>query len=188
MQVLEQSPKLLEDFAGGDANAFEALFRQFQHEIYAWIIRIVRDPSAAEDLTIETFWRIHRAHARFDPQRSFGAWARKIATNVALDHLKQAKTRTTLAGDSGSLDHLPAASAGDPVEQRDMRERAARAFHQLPASLRVVAVLALIEERSHTEIAGALNISTGAVKSRVFRAVALLRRKLKDLDVTYART
>ena len=93
MELLEQPAEVLEEFAAGDLNAFESLFRQYQGEVYGWIVRIVRDPAAAEDLTIETFWRIHRAHARFDPSRSFGAWARRIATNVAIDFLKSARVR-----------------------------------------------------------------------------------------------
>src|SRR5579872_7184175 len=93
MELLERPPELLAQFAAGDRDAFEALFRQFQAEVYGWIVRIVRDPATAEDLTIETFWRIHRAHARFDPSRSFGAWARRIATNVAIDFLKSARVR-----------------------------------------------------------------------------------------------
>lgn len=72
----------LERFTRGDIQAFEALFREYQGEVYGWIIRIVHDSGAAEDLTIETFWRIYRARARFDPCRSFGAWARRIATNL----------------------------------------------------------------------------------------------------------
>ena len=49
--------ELLKRFRQGDLEAFEALFRQFQAEVYGWIIRIVRHPSVAEDLTLETFWR-----------------------------------------------------------------------------------------------------------------------------------
>src|SRR5215471_12566414 len=79
---------VLERFAAGEVEAFESLFRQHQREVYGWIVRIVRDGGTAEDLTVETFWRIYRAHARFDPARSFGPWARRIATNAALDHLK----------------------------------------------------------------------------------------------------
>ena len=75
----------LERFTRGDIQAFEALFREYQGEVYGWIIRIVHDSGAAEDLTIETFWRIYRARARFDATRSFGAWARRIAINLALD-------------------------------------------------------------------------------------------------------
>lgn len=65
--------ELLERFARGDLEAFEILFRQFQSEVYGWIVRIVRDPGVVEDLTVETFRRIYRAHARFDPARHLGA-------------------------------------------------------------------------------------------------------------------
>src|SRR5260370_35195173 len=79
----------LERFASGDLVAFESLFREFQGPVFGWIMRIVRDRGAAEDLTVETFWRAWNARARFDPQREFGAWARRIASNLALNHFKR---------------------------------------------------------------------------------------------------
>jgi len=169
--------ELLERFAHGDLEAFEALFRQFQGEVYAWVVRIVRDRWVAEDLTVETFWRIYKAHARFDTARSFAPWARRIATNVALDYVKRMRPQVELPQD------LSSGEPSDPALARDTRERIARAFSQLPAKLRVAATLALIEERPYAEIADAQGISVGAVKSRVFRAVRRLRQELKRLGV-----
>ena len=168
--------ELLERFAAGDLDAFEALFRQHQSQVYAWIIRIVRERGAAEDLTVETFWRIYRARARFDPAGNFRAWARRIATNAAFDHLRKARHEIELPAD------LPAAPNPDPAIRREMRERIARAFRQLPAKYRVVATLALVEEEPYENIASALGISATAVKLRVFRAVRMLRKKLKALE------
>lgn len=170
---MEQPPELLQQFAHGDLDAFESLFRQFQGEVFRWIVRLVRDPGIAEDLTIETFWRIHRARARFDPARSFGAWARRIATNVALDYLKRTRPEVTLPDD------LPAAAIPDPGIQQDVRKRVRQAFRELPAKLRIAATLALIEQEQYQDIADSLGISLGAVKLRVFRAVRLLRKKLE---------
>lgn len=87
----------LERFTQGDIQAFEALFREYQGEVYGWIIRIVHDSGAAEDLTIETFWRIYRARARFDPYRSFGAWARRIGTNLAMEHLSRRRLERSVS-------------------------------------------------------------------------------------------
>lgn len=185
MELLEQSPKVLEEFAAGDLNAFETVFRQYQAEVYGWIVRMVRDPAAAEDLTIETFWRIHRAHARFDPGRSFGAWARRIASNVAIDFLKTAPVRETPLEGNFAAEIRMAGTSLNPAMQRETRERTLRAFQQLPAKLRAVAALSLIEDVPHREIAEALNISTAAVKSRLFRAVRILRRKLANLDTSH---
>jgi RNA polymerase sigma factor (sigma-70 family) len=173
MPVLEPPSHVLRQFCHGDLDAFEALFRSHQSEVYGWIVRIVRDPSAAEDLTVETFWHIHRAHARFDPKRSFGAWARRIATNAALDHLKTARHGTDLPDD------LPSRSLPDPAISQELRRKMARAFRRLPPQLQVAATLALIEEQPYQEIADALGVSTGVVKVRVFRARRFLRRKLK---------
>jgi RNA polymerase sigma-70 factor, ECF subfamily len=169
--------EVLERFAQGDLNAFEALFRQFEGEVYGWIVRIVRDRGIAEDLTVETFWRIYRAHARFDPDRNFGAWARRIATNAALDHLKTDRREVALP------DGLAAAAQADPAVLREVHEQIERAFGELPARVRVAATLALVEEESYEQIAEALGISAGAVKSRVFRAIRLLQRKLKGVGV-----
>ncbi|HTW67547.1 MAG TPA: sigma-70 family RNA polymerase sigma factor [Bryobacteraceae bacterium] len=93
MPVLEQPSDVLRQFCYADLNAFESLFRRHQSDVYGWIVRIIRDPAAAEDLTVQTFWRIYRIHARFDPSRSFEPWARRIATNAALDHLKTMRLR-----------------------------------------------------------------------------------------------
>jgi RNA polymerase sigma factor (sigma-70 family) len=171
----EWQMELLERFAAGDLEAFETLFRTHQKEAYAWVIRIVRDHGIAEDLTVETFWRIYQSRSRFDPAGNFRAWCRRIATNAALDHLRHARRETELPND------LPGADTGDPVARRETRERIKQSFFQLPAKYRVVATLALIEEEPYNEIAEALGISVALVKVRLFRAVRMLRKKLNSL-------
>ena len=170
--------ELLEQFARGDAEAFEALFRQFQGEVYGWIVRVVRDPGAAEDLTVETFWRIYRARSRFDPRRGFGPWARRIATNLALDHLSSRHNEISL-----EEDFQPPCSPPDAALAADVRKKVAAAFGRLPVKLRAAATLAMIEETPYGDIAEALGISIGTVKSRVFRAVRLLRGDLQRMGV-----
>lgn len=176
--------ELLERFARGELEAFETLFRQFQRQVHGWIVRLVRDPAAAEDLTVETFWRVYRARACFDParcddpMRRFGGWVRRIATNLALDHLKKRRPEVELPEESRL-----AAPLTEPILDRERREAIERAFGMLPASLRAVATLALIEEEPYVDIADALGISVAAVKHRVFRAVRLLRKRLERMGV-----
>jgi len=169
--------ELMQRFAAGDLDAFEALFRQHQKEVYSWIVRIVRDHGIAEDLTVETFWRIYRARSRFDPNGNFGGWTRRIATNAALDYLRSARRETELP------ESLAAPPRGDPAIQREAREWIRLAFYQLPAKYRLVATLALIEEEPYNNIAEAAGISAGLVKIRVFRAVRMLRKKLNSLHL-----
>ena len=169
--------ELLKRFTQGDLDAFEALFREFQGDVFRWIYRIVRDRGAAEDLTIETFWRVYRGRARFDTQRSFPAWARRIATNAALDYLRTRRQEVELPR------QILDPPGPDAVAGREIGERIRAAFLQLSPRLRVTATLALVEDRPYDEIAEALGISTSAVKLRVFRATRKLRAKLKQWGV-----
>jgi len=167
----------LETFARGDSTAFESLFREHQNEVYRWILRIVRDSATAEELTVETFLRIWKARTRFDPRRSFQAWARRIACNLALSHLRRHAHERPL------LIEPVAAAVPDPAISGETLEMVARAFRELPPRLQIAAALALIEEQKYEDIAAALGISIGAVKSRVFRAVRILRKKLERMGI-----
>jgi len=169
--------ELLRRFAEGDLDAFEELFQQFQKQVYRWIVQIVRDGGIAEDLTVETFWRIYRARSRFNPERNFGAWSRRIATNVALDWLRRVHPEDEISEPSIAK-VLP-----DAVAQQDIRAAIVRAFKQLPPKLRVVATLSLIEEEPYESIGEALGIGVATVKTRRFRAVRLLRKKLKRMGI-----
>lgn len=161
--------------------AFESLFHQHHHAVYSWILRMTRNPSAAEELTIETFWRIHQARTRFDPEQGFEGWARRIATRVALDWMRSAKREAV-----HSLADFPepiAPATGDPAISAEIRSKTALAFEKLPPKLRITAALAVIEELPHKEVAEALGISVAAVKVRVFRALRLLRKILDEQGI-----
>jgi RNA polymerase sigma-70 factor (ECF subfamily) len=175
---IHEPPDLERRFSAGDLDAFEILFRRHQAEVFAWNVRILRDAALAEDATIETFWRIYRARARFDARREFGAWARRIATNVAVDSLK-ARSREV-----GGLDVTEVPVAPGPIRDRSLADAIRTAFRQLPAKLQAAASLALIGEESNAEIADALGISVAAVKSRVHRSIGMLRRNLRRLQIT----
>jgi RNA polymerase sigma-70 factor (ECF subfamily) len=172
---------VLDQFRLGDLDAFESLFRAHQRTVYGWILRIVRDPSAAEDITVETFWRIHRAHQRFEPARPFEPWARRIATRAALDWLRARRPASEL--DESALADLASRPTGDPGIAAEIRLKTAQAFARLPPRLRVAAVLAVVEDQPHKEVAAALGISVSAVKLRVFRALRLLRKDLESQGI-----
>lgn len=171
------SSDLLNEFRQGNVAAFETLFRLHQRAVYGWILRIVRNPAAADDLTVESFWRIHRAHARFQPSRGFEAWARRIATRAALDWLRTQRPEIELPAE------LPAPATADLAVTAEIRCKTELAFQRLPPKLRIAAVLAVVEEQPHKEVAEALGISVSAVKLRVFRALRLLRKDLQQQGI-----
>jgi RNA polymerase sigma factor (sigma-70 family) len=171
----EPEAALLERFVQGDREAFEALFRQFEAEVLRWTFWIVRDQAIAEDAAIDAFWRAYRSRARFDPARSFGAWMRRIATNAARDHLKRARRAQAWMSEPVA----PVVPLPDPR----LTDAVADALRALPPKLHVVAMLALVEERPYGEIAEALGVPVGTVKSRVFRATRALRAEFERLGI-----
>jgi RNA polymerase sigma factor (sigma-70 family) len=195
--------ELQERFARGEMDAFEALFRAHQADVYRWCLRIVRDRAAAEDVTMDAFHRAWRSHAHFYPGGNFAGWMRRIATNLALDHLRAAKRNVSIDAPEGEgisvgtravveaasaasqaggvMRRAPDGAGADPAMRREQRERIAAAFAELSPKLRVVATLALIEDVPYAEIADALGISEGAARVRAHRAMELLRDKLRTL-------
>ena len=172
----EPDGDLLRRFVQGDRDAFEWLFTRFRGEVHRWSLRIVRDRAAADDVVVEAFWRAYRGRARFDPSRSFGAWMRRIATNAARDYLRAARPRPA------SLESEPAKEM-PPVTDSSLADAIERALRSLPPRLQIVATLALIEERPYSEIADALDVPIGTVKSRVFRATRALRKELTRMGI-----
>jgi RNA polymerase sigma-70 factor (ECF subfamily) len=138
---------------------------------------MVRNPSVAEELTVESFWRIHQAHARFDPARGFEPWARRIASRATLDWMRRQRPETELTAEAAA--QLPARSTGDAAEAAEVRAQLEAALARLPAKLRMAATLVVVEELAHKQAAEALGVSVTAIKVRVFRA---LRRLRKDLE------
>src|SRR5947207_1741617 len=173
----EPDAETLRRFVHGDQAAFEQLFRRFEADVHGWIVRIVRDRSAADDVLVDAFWRAYRGRAQFDAARSFGAWMRRIATNAALDHIRSASRHR---GDRRADDSLPAR----PGTDRDTHDAITAAFRELPADLQLVATLALVEEEPYAVIADALGIPVGTVKSRVFRATRMLRQEARQAGST----
>ncbi len=181
-RVPVEETDVLDQFSRGDRDAFETLFRRHQSAVYGWVLRIARNPAAAEDLTVETFWRIFQAHARFDSARGFAPWARCIATRVALDWLRARRPECELT--DVVMATQVAEAVTDPAISAEIRLKTAQAFGRLPTRLRVAAILSVVEQEPHKEVAAALGISVAAVKLRVFRALRLLRKDLERQGIT----
>lgn len=172
----EPDGELLTRFVKGDLDAFESLYREYHAEVYQWAMRIVRDVGIAEDVLVDAFWRAYRGRAQFDAARSFGAWMRRITTNVALDHLRSMRSRANWVSIHDKI-AAPASMA------HGLSESVLRALRKLSPKLQIVATLALMEELPYAEIADALHLPVGTVKSRTFRAIRALRKELAQLGI-----
>ncbi len=136
----------------------------------------------AEDLVQETFVRVHRALPGFDRNgpAQLGTWILTIATRLVLNELRNAPR----AKATGSIDDAIAVASGDsPAREAELRRRArdvAAAIAELPPPARAVVVLRAYHDLDYDEIAEALEIDVGTVKSRLSRARAELRERLGD--------
>lgn len=176
---------LVERAREGDAEAFEAIVRTYQKRVYAVALRMTRRHEVADDVTQETFVRAYTKLDRFELGRPLAPWLTKIAMNLAINHLTGAQKRERPLDDdkAGSMRDTSESAPPDPLKSLLSSEFARAldgAVQALPPGQKAVFILRVKEEMRYEEIAETLDISPGTVMSRLFRARAKLKEKLKD--------
>lgn len=157
-----------------DPAAFDALFRECASDVHGYLISLLRDRSAAEDLTALAFERLYRSRLRFDRRRGTPrAWLFSIARNAALDELRQRRRRSSydLEGDDLVDDRAP----GDALEDVERRATVLDALASLPLRERELVLLKFHGQLSNSELARTLGISESNAGTRLHRALTRLR-------------
>jgi len=159
-----------------DPAALAGLVERYQHRLYRYLFRLVRNPAAAEDLFQQTWLNVVRQIGRFDSRSSFDPWLFAVAHNAAIDHLRR-KTGESLE-ECGSEART---AAPDALEAAMESERAAildAAMAALPAVQREALTLRFEEGMKLEEIAAVTGAPLSTVKSRVQRALESLRERM----------
>jgi RNA polymerase sigma-70 factor, ECF subfamily len=165
----------------GEAQAFEDMVKSYQHRVYGVALRMMGDRAEAEEVAQETFLRAHRALAEFRGDARLSTWLYAIASRLCLNRLASGETRMARRR-SDAIDALPGRAGDEPGGdlERDEREVALhRAIAELPEERRMVVVLRDLEGLSYDEIAAALGLEPGTVRSRLHRARLDLKEKLE---------
>jgi len=180
--------ELMAAYAQGDLGAGEEISTRYYRRIYRTLYQIVRSREDAEDLTVETFLRVHRNRQQFDPSRKFQTWVTRIATNLALDLIRRRKTesahRSWSMGDAGTIEDLPDPRGVDPRSVYDARlrkETLGKAFGKLPENYRAILTLRFYQKMSYKELSQALNLSQTNVETLLYRAKQKLRGVIKNM-------
>jgi RNA polymerase sigma-70 factor (ECF subfamily) len=161
----------------GDVAAFEALYRQHEKRIYGLCLRMVADPSRAEDLTQEAFVRAWQKLGSFHGQSAFGTWLHRLTVNVVLGAIRSRSRRKDFAVANEELHIVPDPRPAPALESGiDLT----RAISELPPKARVVFLLHDVEGLKHGEVAEALGIAIGTSKAHLHRARQILREALKS--------
>lgn len=174
---------LIRDAQRGDIDAYNTLVLHYQELAYNVAYRIVGDGDSAADATQEAFISAYRALGRFRGG-SFKAWLLRIVTNACYDELRRRKRRPRVSLEALYVEDEAPDSPLNPypeqpeayVQRMDLQAAIMECLQSLPEDQRTVAVLSDIEGFSYDEIADAVGVALGTVKSRLSRS----RSKLRD--------
>jgi RNA polymerase sigma-70 factor (ECF subfamily) len=163
----------------GDTLAFDALFYRYRDGIFRLGLAITKDPSAAEEIVVDTFARAHRALARLEPDASLRPWLYRVAVNLSYN--RRPRKGIVLSSLDDAVDEATANEEGSPsrvAEQAELRRFVLGAVDELGAKHRLVVVLHYLNGLNLTEIAEIVGCPVGTVKSRLHYALRRLRTHL----------
>jgi RNA polymerase sigma-70 factor (ECF subfamily) len=166
----------------GDLQAFGELVRRYQKPVYRIVLRMVRSPDDADDLTQDTFVRAHRGLKTFREEFDFHPWLYRIAVNQAINFINKRKRQAAV-----DIDDVPEGdvkSGPEPespfqaASRQELLGRLEEALQRLPEEQRTVFLLRVQEGLSYEEIADTMQTPKGTVMSRLARARMALRKYL----------
>lgn len=184
---------LIQRSQAGDRGAFDLLVHKHEARAYQYAFRLTRNPEDACDVVSEAFIRVYNALQNFKGQSAFGTWLYRILTNCFLDLRKKERNRPTTSLEAvlqtaeGEMERQVESLGLSPLEETERNERGRSielGLSQLPEFQRAMIVMYHAEMLSYEEIAAALDLPIGTVKSRLNRARVSLRELLvKDEEL-----
>jgi RNA polymerase sigma-70 factor (ECF subfamily) len=196
-KVTADDGMLIERSRHGDRAAFDQLVAKHQQRAYQYAYRLTRDPEEASDVVAESFIRMYKALENFKGDSAFTTWMYRIATNCFLDIRKKKRSKpaisleATVQTSDGEVTYQFEDDAASPHEEAERNETMAavqRAIEQLPEYQRAIITMYHADMQSYEEIAEALNLPIGTVKSRLNRARLSLRNLLDPMGMNPSKT
>jgi RNA polymerase sigma-70 factor (ECF subfamily) len=188
--VEESDLVLVKRVQRGDKSAFDLLVRKYQHKVVKLVLRYVRNPAEAEDISQEAFIKAYRALPQFRGDSAFYTWMYRIAINTAKNSLAS-RDRSPIAYDLDLTDPEESHSVQTKLQDPDTPEGMAlteeirgivnSAIEGLPEELKTAIVLRELDGLSYEEIAAAMECPVGPVRSRIFRAREAIDKRLREV-------
>jgi RNA polymerase sigma factor (sigma-70 family) len=177
--------EIIERCLNGDQAAWESIVRMYRRKVFNVAYKFVGSHDQAEDLTQDVFLKLFKSLDTFDRRANFQTWLISVSRNLCIDHYRAVrKERETINRDVDPADHPPISldiRADVRLEQRDRVHLLRRALDKLAPTLRTAVMLRDIQEFSYQEIAQALHLPEGTVKSRINRGRTELARQIQKL-------
>lgn len=188
MAMVDQDLELMLRVRRGDAESFEVLLRRYHVPLVTFFVRMVRNQALAEDLAQEAFLRVYQARHRYQPEARFTTWLYRIATNLALNAIRDRKVAAApveFEDGEGQSETARIADQRPTAEQQMMETDRARiireAVEALPEKQCAAVILHKYQNVDYRQISKVLGVSESAVKSLLFRAYESLRARLEPL-------
>lgn len=178
-QTRSSDKELMERFLRGEVEGFNLLVKNYKVRLFSLLYRLVGSREEAEDILQETFLRVYRQKQTYDFNYSFSTWIYTIALNLCRNLYKRKKKVRFLGMDS--LVNHPDPNSENFGNRNRLSSILEGAIGSLPFKYRTVFLLRDVDQLSYEEVASALNLPLGTVKSRVNRARRILQKKLKPL-------
>ena len=180
---------LVDRVKAGDKHAFDLLVLKYQHRIVKLIMRYIKDPAEAMDVSQEAFIKAYRAMSKFRGESAFYTWMYRIAINTAKNHIVAARRRPLeYASDISEPEefdwHSSMQDTDSPESQamgEDLRLAVEDTISSLPDELRTAITLRELDGLSYDEIAQVMECPVGTVRSRIFRAREALDNRIKSM-------
>lgn len=172
-----------------ETQQFETFVENYQNMVFSTAMRLLANPTEAEDIAQEVFLRAFQRFGELRTSPTAGGWLKTVATNLSLNHLSRYRSRWTFFSDlfartdeaeEMEVDFPSPENLEEDLARGDAHELVEQALSQLPAAQRVPLVLYHLEGLRYEEIAAQLKISLGKVKTDIFRGREALRKKLKS--------
>jgi RNA polymerase sigma-70 factor (ECF subfamily) len=181
----ESVDELIKRCLAGDQAAWDLIVRQHWRKVFNVAYKFVGKYDEAEDLAQEIFLKIFKSLNTFDSRANFQTWLVSVSRNLCIDHYRSVrKERETIDRETDTAE-LSAAAPGQSqlaaLEQRDRVELLREALASLPKTLRTAVLMRDLQELSYHEIAVALRLPEGTVKSRINRGRSELARQIRKL-------
>jgi len=180
-----------------DPQQFEVFVKSYQNMVFSTAVRLLGNPTEAEDIAQEVFLKAFERFAELSGSPTVGGWLKTVTRNLCLNHLSRYRARWRFfsemnpdyEGDEREVEWAAPETHQDEMATADHRRLLEEALHKLPAAQRVPLVLYHFDDLGYEEIAAKLRVSLAKVKTDIHRGREALRRKLKlDLEGELAGT
>jgi RNA polymerase sigma-70 factor (ECF subfamily) len=171
-----------------DPQQFEAFMAKYQNMVFSTAMRLLANPTEAQDVAQEVFLKAYERFADLSQSPTVGGWLKTVATNMSLNHLTRYRSRWSFfselvrSGETEESDPIEFAAPDtfeQDVELADRHKVVEQALQKLPPAQRVPLVLFHLEGLTYEQIAAKLNVSLGKVKTDIFRAREAMRKRLR---------